>query len=751
MPLKLELGSVFSPEVDAQGDLAKFLNPGITSLITLGPAIMNLLDGPVSNVPEGSVSTDFKFNFAPSWTITQTVGITLTVKPEASCTLAIVKPGDTVFTYLLGENGKEVPVKAGPNQYYIAIALKCSLAVEAGAQFSAGNFGVSGSVSNSDEFRIANYFAIENPSLPLRDCIAQAFSSFVLPFHAASIQKAAAGNYVDFEFNGALALGFGATYGLSGLFLAGRSNGEVSKSFDTRIGKLTVNAAPSFQVAAEFKVQYTHTDTFRIVAARTASGATLYLMRKGSNGIATSEGLHLTLNAGAKFQMDSSTLKAEATAAVGNALPAALSARLPGVVDQALGAVNNGINGLLKRGDGLKIDLELTQSKVHENTALFIYDFDFSHGIDAYDVAMRGDYAKAVTMEGVSLDPRSFIEQAYISSAGLNLQLFDLLKFHDITEYVQKTAISYLGNRTFQIRQTEGVKAISGLFGKEREADLYFIAQCNRVVDSTALSAVSVRMQAVFNDIDNKDAFRESQHMMTALALTPAATAIGARIAALPKSAVQITLDADAMQLAAVESDDVVNDKIPQEPHQKDKRNYEQFVAALAEVIGLGDSVSTTFVQSFGRYEDWLEYNRVVTDQEGSTKPGDRLNVGSRNSAANWPANFPPSDLGLRNAVQTYILAAQAFMNFCDAVKHLAASLPDADTESKFDQIAEAIHEMVRHQVPYPTYFLKPSMVALMRLAGVQLAIDSAVPDPSVEADFSIAIKPAAALAVGLP
>jgi hypothetical protein len=99
--------------------------------------------------------------------------------------------------------------------------------------------------------------------------------------------------------------------------------------------------------------------------------------------------------------------------------------------------------------------------------------------------------------------------------------------------------------------------------------------------------------------------------------------------------------------------------------------------------------------------------------------------------------------------VQTYILSGQAFMNFCDGVKHLASSLPDIDTDTKFQQMCDALKNMVHDQTPYPTYFLKPSMAALMSLAGVQLAIDGTVPDPTVDGDFAISLKPAAALAAG--
>ena len=750
MALTLNFGSVGSIEVAAEGDLAKYLDSGVNSLVSFAPMIASGLDSPIANIPSGSISTTLSFSAAPSWTIAQTVGITLSIAPQAVCTLAIFRPGDTLLTYTVGEDAQATPIPVPPNIYYVSIGLQCSLGLDAGANWSAGNLGVSGSISSNDRFNVANFYAVP-ASATLRDAIQQAFSSFVLPFHADSIQAMPAGDYVDFQFVGKLALGFGATYGFSGMFFGGQSNHEVSASISTPIGKSVISASPSFQVGASFKIQYAHDGVFRVLAGRTVTGATLYLFRDDSSSISATEDFGITLNAGVKFQTDVSTLKSEtqtiAQRFLGGAAGTALGNRLSVLVGQAAGDIDAGVNQLLSKADGQKIQLELMQSRSSENTALFIYEFDFSAGTAAYEVAMRGDYATALTMPGVTLAPSSYIEQLYTSAAGINLHIFDLLQFHDVTTYIQKTDITYVGSRTFQIRQIVGVKNISGLFGKEREADLYFIAQCRNVLQSAAITALDVRWNAVFNDRDNASAFDETRRTLVAVGLTGVADAVQKYVVRYPRGVVQFTIDIPADQLGYIDSDDYLfNGKPPAEPHMKDAVNYQAFARAVAAVIGPVDSTAQIFEQYFSQYAGWLAFNRVVNDQQGSNNPGNRINEGNTNGT-NWPEGYPPDDHALRLLVQTYILAGQAFMNFCDGTKKLFRALPGADTTAKYQELYRAVSNMIRDETPFPTYFLKPSMAALLTLANVELQVVGPLPDPASGGSFIFQLQPAVAAA----
>src|SRR5271154_6788255 len=146
MSLKLDLGSVGTFELSADGDLSKFLRPGLGGLAHFDSRLTDLLDSPVGSAPTGSVKSDFNFSFAPAWTLPQGVGITLSIQPEVSCKLSIIPPGGDLFTYYTGADATESPVKAPAGQYYVSIELYCALSLDAAASWSTGNFGVSGDI-----------------------------------------------------------------------------------------------------------------------------------------------------------------------------------------------------------------------------------------------------------------------------------------------------------------------------------------------------------------------------------------------------------------------------------------------------------------------------------------------------------------------------------------------------------------------------------------------------------------------------
>src|SRR5262249_38041080 len=255
---------------------------------------------------------------------------------------------------------------------------------------------------------------------------------------------------------------------------------------------------------------------------------------------------------------------------------------------------------------------------------------------------------------------------------GLNFQFFDLLKFGDITPYLTQTDAIYMGNRTFQLKTTVGVKTIAGLFGKEREADLYFFADCEDLVGSRSISELAVKFSFQFVDSNNPAAFRESERLVDAIGIAGLSDIIESYIGRQSDPKVNLTIEGPAHLFEALAFDAYRNGKPPVEPHKRDTDNYKEFVNAVRKLV-VNDAIVEVFLKRFGNYSDWLAFNRVKTDTQGSTNPGDRKNLGNQNSEV-WPDGFPPEDVGSRGLVQTYIYAAQAFMNMCESLQSLSSS-----------------------------------------------------------------------------
>ncbi len=344
-----------------------------------------------------------------------------------------------------------------------------------------------------------------------------------------------------------------------------------------------------------------------------------------------------------------------------------------------------------------------------------------------------------------SLDPRSLVEQVYTRSAGFSLQFFHLNLFTDVTTYLQQNDISYLGGGVFQIRSEAAEKSVSHIFGSEVEADLYFLAQCKDLFQT--VSDATVSMKTVFIDTNNASAYGESQRSVAAMNLPNVAQAIQSYVAHHPKKPVKWTLDIDTASLGLIDADDYLpNNKPAPGTHEKDARNYEAFVKAVVSVIGPVDAVASTFETNFGKYSDWVAFNHAANGETDPNKPGDRRNAGDTNGE-NWPDSYPPDDVATRELVQSYILAGQQFMNFCAGVKGLLAALPTTQTTDAYTILYQSISAMVRKAPSFPTWFLKPSMVALMDLAQVRLGVEGDLPDPATAGAFDISLTASKAAA----
>ena len=153
--LKLSLGST-SINLKASGDLVNNLSPGTAGLIQLAGELVPLAGQTFAEIEEQTITSGFSLDRQGKWTPSG-VPVTLSVKASASGTVSIKKAGE-LFSYRLGDNPKKtVSVVVPPGRVYVVLTLNAGLSVAAGAKFSSGEFGVSGSISDSDTFAVSNY------------------------------------------------------------------------------------------------------------------------------------------------------------------------------------------------------------------------------------------------------------------------------------------------------------------------------------------------------------------------------------------------------------------------------------------------------------------------------------------------------------------------------------------------------------------------------------------------------------------
>ncbi len=748
--LKLQLGTT-AIDLNATGDLVNNLQPGTAGLVQLAARLAPLATKTLAEVDETALVSGFNLDQEGRW-IPGGSTITLSVKPAVGGTITIKKSGE-VFSYAPGDdptNRVSVTVPAG--RVYIGIILNAGLSVAGSGAFSSGNFGVSGNISSSDTFSIANYKSFPEAT-PLAQALADSFSGFRLPFSATSVAELDDGDYLDFSFIGTLALGLGATWGISGSVLGGRSAGEIKASLENNLlGSVAFSAKPVFQADAGFSVKYAQNDAFRVVVGRTktadVNGASLYLFRADKKNLTTAFNATLNLAADANFNLTSNvdSLLKKASDAIESRLPSPLQgivapslatalqkadSKLDGFVADANKKVGALLSEIDAGGQGRKVALQVMQERQSLDTALFQYTFDLNADptLAGLKAALDGDYVTAVGSPGVTLAPGAFVEHQFLSRTSLGFQFFGLWRWTDVSQYFENVTTTYVGNGVFRLVAKIGASEESGPVGRTGLCQVYFTAGASETAKTKTFADLDVKL--VFESVDTRNP-KSAGKTLEALdqlgdATLSADTAM-VRATDLSTKTLSVSCTVPSQLFGSLQFDPP-----GPLPHVKDGANYNKFVNAVVALNPEAPQAPISFVP----FRNWVVYNQATNFEEGSTTPPDRRLFG-----AGWPNAFIMVPNGLaRTKLGFYFDQSQAFMNLCEDLYLLTGIIDQATTEAGVAKLLATLERIIKTDFGL---FIQPAMIALIqtmhaKLAGVQLsgvdtdkislAIQTALPD----------------------
>ncbi len=732
-------------ELESDGDLRKFLRPGFGALLHLGETLRQFTSLPnaeLKDFPEGAVSAGFSTDQSLAWDLGKSAGVVLRFEPEAAGTIRVTKSGP-IFEYFEGDDALTVDVP--PGQVCISVLFRVGFEAAAGGSYAAGSFGVQAELSAGNTFILANHRCFPADT-KLVDGIRRSFEMFTLPFNPESILRLGESDLLEFEFIGNLQLGFGLTYGFNAPMIGGRSAGEISRSFGNQLVSGALRAIPTVQATAGFAVKYAHEDAFRFVFGRDRSGGnagvSLTIFRMDQRSLQTKQTLGIVVDPGLKFDFRSRADQALGSAvdrlfgnvADGEQAAERLKQKLrdgsEGAVRALTGGINSAVNALLDRAVG-KVELELMQERVRSNASLFRLHFDLDRPgvLDvAIRAAMQGRIADALEAPGVDLAPGSLVERAFIERSSFTFELFDLWKWRDMVEYVDKIRIEYAGNRVLRLIGTQGVVHSSGVFGRESQCNLFFRAEAKQRMGASEISDLDVTLNFELLDRDsrNADDTRRVIEGMGQAALMAAASQIEPFLDGSGEAVRTSSRFAEAI-FARFKADGFTRGKPGPLPHLLDAANYQAFVEAVERVHG-------SFL-GFPTYEGWATFNRVANDRQGSTRIPDRKNSGN---LAAWPNEFIGVDRSRRDLMRFHSESARHFMNLCASLENLCSNLDEVSTEAEFTEFLESINGIVRNDVP--PAFIKATFLALTRLANAPVSqCTTEVDDDTLAISFTIA------------
>src|SRR5262249_32746711 len=142
-----------------------------------------------------------------------------------------------------------------------------------------------------------------DPTTLLKDALAAAFNAFALPFSAGSASRLPDAAFVDYIFTGNVAFGAGLSYGVS---LGAASLGQLQSSFSSVIAKGGI--APSIKAAASLAVNFTASDSYRLILGRElangSDGVTLSISKVDKKAFGLDLGIEVSASLGAQFNLE---------------------------------------------------------------------------------------------------------------------------------------------------------------------------------------------------------------------------------------------------------------------------------------------------------------------------------------------------------------------------------------------------------------------------------------------------------------
>lgn len=764
MSLSLTIGNQ-QTSIDL-GDLATLQLQPSTFALASDVFTAAVLGGPISGLAGDFLEASLTAGADQQWnkTIDASTSITFGVTPAATCSVIVRKAGQIfpAFTDIQGDPTSSTTVNVPNGKGYVSIVLSVSLDVTAKGAFTSGSFGVSASIDSNDKFELANHFVFDQTKA-VRDAILDAFSRFVLPFgpNSSDLEKLAAGDMVESEFIGSLALSASLTAGFNGVLFGAFGSGGLSLAASSPLGSILASAKPTFQLGVSFEVDYTHTDAFRMVIFVQASQIELRYFKRHTNDLKIVLNASATLNPGVNIDFTDKIpgmINSAAQKLVAGADPTVAQALTGGVAQivstttqpltDATNDLNSVVPNLLKKLPTLTVGATATFETVTENTVFGVYDFTLPVNAAAWKSAMSGDLQSALHQPGVQLGTGSFVENSLTRSTTLSFSFFGL-KAQTVQEYFKDVTLTYAGSGQFQYRLKTGIDSSSNIFGHQKEADIYFLVQASLASD-VVNEAGDVNNESVTLHLVRKDQNASDHSFSLGKTISLLVPSGGCSIAQLlndatranPKVPVTLTAKFASSAFSKIQATPFINGKPQPLTNQgQDEANFSAFTQAVDDVVTNSGDAFPSIISDYVNV--WARVNENLIGQPAG--PPNRRQTGPLSNPVQafggiggFTGNF---DDGTLTSFLAFLEEARLFMNFCDDLQQLSTLAGDTDSSSHFKDLVGEVTSIVKNDVTrFPQEFLNAILLALVRRMGAKPHKVTA-PSSSSVASFDITLS----------
>jgi hypothetical protein len=723
-------GSQLSPKdlAEASADVKLLLDGGLTALIA--KPLSSLNDGVLTKLTLDAGNPSWKLGGSPA---------TFSLKAQVIGQISLQSKG-SLFSFYRGYDSTEPETYAvAGNRVYIITELQFNISGDLKASAQEGLIGITTDNSASRTYVVRNYKAFDG-SKALGDAVKEAIAGFSLPLHSGTVDNLADGDCLYYEFDGAINVGFGVSYGLSksvGAF----SVSELSATLQKYKNVVDFSSSDIFTVGASagVSVKFTWSRSFQCYLKRSkanpqdAGSAELHI----SAGNDSQRSVQIAINGGiSKVSAPQLSVGGDVLAnwalgkITGQANPAASSIqqKVADAAKQEVGKyvsdANDWISGLFQKIDSHgNVALSLLFQSTNHFVSAFTWNFDRGNAAfaQAWPAAVGGDYVSALSTGAVTLDEGSGFERLHCQSTKITFSFFGLLNCSSIETYFDQSTLRYGGNGLFYLETKTGRVATTTNNSKKTSTSIYLDARTK--ASATALGTpqaadVTIRLHGILTASDDSTQTSRLGVVLQSLAsMIVTATGPQALVASgkLLKDysrqrhpgACSLHLIFAGSALDRLRSDEYVRGNQPSPPHALDNQNWNAFVWASDQVKTEVVNYLQTWVAhrvDYESYGSWAVFNCFAngfTDADGNPQPDKKTD---RHLYGNPQVpgfrryfNETLSDTDA-NQLLIYFSAGQQYMNLCDDLHCTLEQIGDSETID-WDRLCAKIAAIAREDI----------------------------------------------------
>jgi hypothetical protein len=699
-----------------------------------------LLEKQLSSVADGTSGSLTLDAGSPSWNLNSAVTFSLTAKASATVTVESKRPLYSYFTDF--ENTQPADFDGKDGTIYIIIEFSFNLSGTLSASAPVGAVGITADTSGSTSYIVRNYKAFP-PTTVFKTAVCQAIAGFTLPLHVGTINNLDDGDGIFYEFDGALNVGFGATYGI-GASVGGYSLSDINSTFQ-KIGNVAnISASKGFTVGANagVAVSFNWSRKFQCFIERTkpdaGNGSARLHLLTGQN---SKRSLELSANGGItdvtapQLNVDSATLTQWMLQKVtGQSTPFTSSVfqtpldQMRQEVQKYVDDANQWLTSLTQKVQSYgQVSLALVFQSSNEHTSAFTWDFDAVNPTfdAAWSDAVSGDFVGAMKTGAATLSMGSGFEQTHTKSTKITLTLFGLSSFTSAETYFGKSSLRYGGHGVFYLETSTGKVASSSSKTRNTSTDVYLDGIAQSTDGGSSAAKIQIQLHGILSTKGNQDQMSRLGNLLQALGgLVPAdssaqAISLGstfktfARQSSSPGAAmVHIIYELSALN--RLHSDAYLNGNQPKPPHLLDANNWSAYAWASgllpSDQVAYFLSYSVFANKFYSTYDAWAAFNCLTngyTDPDGNPTPQRKTDRHAFNYQPAISAGSSPSAAILRgffgeglsdrdcNELAFYFSAGQQYMNLCDDLASVVSQVSGTAVvdwtrlTTKLEQIAD--------------------------------------------------------------